>query len=209
MFGGEQGRMNPTQAWSLLTTRSPSMDRISAGYLSMKPADVAALLAGLYREAFLMGMAHFCADYRSLTDLERNLWVRVQDMANSGNWEFAHGFLGCRRLAGLALFETIDDLTCQTCSGKGTTTFVLTEEPSLIFSPYYELLNAYEGRIRCMSCWGAGRLRLSGRKRADLAGIGKDAWSRTWAKRYEPVYQLTQRWLGDANTHLAKQLRAA
>lgn len=199
--------MNPTQAWALLTARSPSMDRISAGHAALKPSDIAGMLGGLYREAFWIGMVYACADSRALADLERNLWVRVMDMADRGSWEFTHGQMSCRRLAGLALYETVDDRTCPVCNGKGTTTFSLDEIPGLVFSPYYERLNEYEGRIRCMGCQSSGKVKLSGRKRADLAGIGKDAWSRVWCKRYEPVYALAVGWLGDANRHLAKRLR--
>jgi hypothetical protein len=198
--------MNPTQAWTLLTARSPSMDRVAAGHLSMKPADVAALLSGLAPELLWMGMAYVCGDLRSLRDLERHLWVRVQGMSELNNWEFSKQ-MNCRRLAGLALYEAIDDLRCQICNGKGTTTFELSREPGMMFSPYYERLNEHEGRVRCMACQGSGKVRLSGRKRADLCGISKDSWARVWGRRYEPVFEVANGWLNDASRYLAKRLR--
>jgi hypothetical protein len=198
--------MNPTQAWTLLTARSPSINRIPGGYASLKPADIAAVLGGLSSELFQMGMAYSCGDSRSLIDLERNLWVRVMGMSDRHGWEFSKQ-MNCRRLAGLALYEVIDDLRCQICNGKGTTTFELQHQPALIFSPYYERLNEHEGRVRCLACYGAGKLRLSGRKRADLCGISKDSWARVWGRRYEPVFDVANGWLNDANAYLAKRLR--
>jgi hypothetical protein len=198
--------MNPTQAWNLLTARSPSIDRIAAGHSAMRPADIAALLSGLPNELFWMGMAYSCGDLRSLRDLERNLWVRVQGMSDREDWEFSRQ-MNCRRLAGLALYECIDDLRCQICNGKGTTTFQLHHEPGLIFSPYYERLNEHEGRVRCLACQGGGKVRLSGRKRADLCGISKDSWARIWGRRYEPVYEIANGWVNDASRYLAKRLR--
>lgn len=200
--------MNPSEAWSLLTIRSQDFRRVPGGHGSMSMTDVAALLAGLEREPFLMGMAAECGDYRSLLDLERVLWVRTNGIATRENWEEPRrGEFTYRRMAGLALYEAIDDRTCFECTGKGRTSFALEEHPGLIMAKTFEPLSALDGSIECAACRGSGRVALSGRKKADLAGINKDMWTRVWARRYESVFRLAHGWRDVASRYLAAKVR--
>lgn len=199
--------MNPSAAWAMLTARSPNMKRVSCGYGETTKEDIAASLSGLYEDAMLMGMFYECGDGKALVRLERRLWQRVIGMAQAERWKLPTGEFVTRRLVGLALYEAMDPLICPECNGKGSTTFDLRHNPGLILSPYYSQLSEREGRLRCAACQGSGKVKLSGRKRADLAGINKDTWIRYWSSRYEAVLTLTRDWLSDARSHLARQLR--
>lgn len=199
--------MNPSAAWSMLTVRSVAMERMARGHNAMTKEDVAAMLSGLDRNQMLMGMAYECHDMEALLDLERRLWQIVIGMAQAEHWKLPEGEFVTRRMAALALYEAMEPLICWQCNGKGSTTFQLHREPALMLSPYFSQMNQYEGRIRCAGCQGSGKVKLSGRKRADLAGINKDTWIRYWSSRYEAVYALTREWLSDARSHLARQLQ--
>lgn len=199
--------MNPSAAWAMLTARSAAFPRSPGGHNSLSREDVEAMLCGLARNAFLMGMAYECHDLKALEDLERRLWQIVIGMSQAEQWKLPKGEFVTRRLAALALYESMDPLICPQCNGKGTTTFELRREPGLMMSQYYSQLNEHEGRIRCQACQGSGKVKLSARKRADLAGINKDTWPRYWASRYEAVFALTREWLTEARSHLARELR--
>lgn len=200
--------MNPSAAWAMLTARSPAFPRMPGGHNSLTKEDVAAMLSDLYRDACLMGMAYECHDMKALQDLELRLWQIVIGMSQrEPQWKLPKGEFVTRRLAALALYEAMDPLVCPVCNGKGTTTFQLHREPGLMLSQYFSQLNEWEGRIRCMGCQGSGKVKLSARKRADLAGINKDTWPKYWASRYEEVFALTKGWLSDARAHLARKLR--
>lgn len=200
-------RVNPSRAWILLTTRSPSVLLGSRGHGAMTSSDAAGLLAGLYREAFLMGMLVECGSMGDLLELHDALFDRVARLAYSRQWKLAEqrGQQIVKRMTALALYETLDDKRCPTCNGKGTTTFNLDEYPDLMFAPTFEQLNGYEGRLRCRSCLGSSRVKLSARKRADLSGIHKDSWIRMWASRYEEVFTIPRDWLSDARRHMAQR----
>lgn len=200
--------MNPCVAWAMLTARSPNFPRMPRGHGGLTPNDIAAMLAGLERPAFLMGMAYECGDQKALRELEAILWRWVIDRAREAHWRSPRPRFLCRRLAGLALYEALDPMVCPTCNGKATLTFSLDEHPDYILSPYYGELNEHEGKIRCLTCRGAGKVKLSARKRADLAGIHKFIWQQYWGSKYEDVHQLAKDWLYQARAHIAKKTAA-
>lgn len=61
---------------------------------------------------------------------------------------------------------------------------------------------------RCTWCLGTGKSHMSGRLRADLAGITPSTWHRVWAPRYEVIYATLLGWRDIAWSHLARQLDA-
>jgi len=198
--------MNPCVAWSILTARSVSFPRLPRGHGGLSREDVCAMLAGMERPAYLMGLAYECGDKKALSELRSMLWLEVIVRARVGGWRATRPRMLCRNLAELALYEAFDPYVCPTCNGKGTTTFDLSERPDLILSPYYGELNEHEGRIRCATCRGSGKVKLSGRKRADLAGIDKRQWQEYWSDKYEPVYGLAKSWLAQARGELREKL---
>jgi hypothetical protein len=111
--------MNPANAWLLLTCRSRGVDFSPSGFGALKPADVALAMQGLPRERFLLGMAKLAGDLSVLRELESLIWVRVIDMAASGAWQIRRGSQVCRRLAALALYESLNGERCIVCNGKG------------------------------------------------------------------------------------------
>lgn len=207
--------MNPSEAWNLLTVRSISMgERQSSDHEALRSADVASLLAGLDSEAFLMGMAAECGDFDSLRKIELILWTRANTIADREGWDPPRGAFTVRRMVALALYEAVDDKRCYVCNGSGSMEVSLETHPGFIMAPSFKEVSDFSGSIvsasiRCPACQGAGRIKLSGRKKADLAGINKDTWTRLWAKRYEPVFEIARNWRESASNYLATRIRRA
>lgn len=201
--------VNPSEAWNLLTVRSSAIERQSSGHGALRTADIAAMLAGLHPEPYMMGMAAECGDYKALRQIELVLWTRANKIAERERWEPPRGEFTVRRMAALALYEAIDDRRCYACNGEGHMEFSLQTHPGLIMAPSYRELNVASGTIRCPACQGSGQIRLSGRKKADLAGINKDSWTRQWARRYEPVFRIANDWREQARSYLAARMREA
>ncbi len=192
--------MNPSEAWALLTVRSVQLGlRSGSDHAALRTADIAALLAGLHREPFLMGMAAECGDMGALRQIELVLWVRARGMAERENWESPHGQFTVRRMAGVALYEAVADTCCYACNGTGR---MAADNPGLIMAATYDA-----GSIRCPACLGSGQIRLSGQKKAHLAGINKDMWTRVWARRYERVFEIANHWRESARGYLASRVR--
>lgn len=198
--------MNPSEAWTLLTIRSASFSRIPGGHGGVTSADIAALLGGLDREPFLMGMAADLGDYNSLRQIELVLWERARQIGERENWDPPRGEFTVRRMAAVALYEAINDPRCYVCNGSAEMTVALTEYPGMILAPTYREINETLCAVRCPACV-AGKVRLSGRKKADLAGINKDMWTRVWGRRYEPVFQVANGWLETARKYLKDRVR--
>lgn len=198
--------MNPSAAWSILTARSPALPRMPRGFGGLGREDVAHMLADLPTESFMMGMAYECNDRGALLDLELRLWQITLKRARDEKWRHPSQPFICRRLAGLALFETLDPLLCGICNGKGTISFSLSDHPEWMLSPHFGRINEQSGHMRCFCCAGTGKLKMSGRKRADLAGVHKFTWANYWSARYEPIFRTTKSWLFEARSHLARKL---
>lgn len=198
--------MNPSEAWSLLTIRSKAFSLSSRGHGGTTTTDIAALLGGLDREPFLMGMASELGDLRALKDIELVLWERGRHLSERENWDPPRGQFTVRRMAGVALYEAIDDRRCYVCNGSGEMHISLKDAPGMIMAPTYRAVNADACAVRCPACVG-GQVRLSGRKKADLAGINKDMWTRTWARRYEPIFRIANGWRQTAAQYLAARIR--
>ena len=199
--------MNPSEAWALLTIRSKAFAMSSKGHGATTTADVAALLAGLDRHPFLMGMAAECGDMNALRQIEWVLWVRAKTLADAEDWDPPHGEFTVRRMVGVALLEAIDDRRCPACNGQGIVAFTLGDNPALMFSSSFAPINGMTGRVQCSVCVGECHIRLSGRMKARLAGINKDTWTRIWARRYEPIFTLANGWREQAKQYLAARVR--
>lgn len=198
--------MNPSEAWALLTLRSKHFARTPGGHGSTTTADVAALLGGLDREPFLMGMAADLGDFGALQQIELVLWERARYICERENWDPPRGEFTVRRMAAVALYEAINDPRCYVCNGSAEMTIALDEYPGMILAPTFRAINAALCVVRCPACV-AGKVRLSGRKKADLAGINKDTWTRLWAKRYEPIFGVANGWRETARQYLAARIR--
>lgn len=198
--------MNPSEAWTLLTIRSKHFARMPGGHGGTTASDIAALLAGLDREPFLMGMAADLGDFGALRQIELVLWERARHMGEHENWDPPLGEFTVRRMAAVALYEAINDPRCYVCNGSAEMTIALAEYPGMILAPTYRPITSTSCVVRCPACV-SGKVRLSGRKKADLAGINKDMWTRLWAKRYEPIYQIANGWRETAHKYLRDRIR--
>ncbi len=198
--------MNPSPAWLLLSARSAQLQKTQGGHERLTKDDVCSMLSGLDIDCMKMGMASECGDAKALRDLELKLWQITYHMAIREKWKLPKGEFVTRRMAGLALYEVIGPLLCLECNGMGVMVFSMAERGGLLMNPSFEQINPYEGRIRCPACQGSGKVRLSNRKRADLAGINKDTWPKYWSSRYEGVYSIPLGWLSTARSHLAREL---
>lgn len=199
--------MNPSEAWSLLTLRSKRFDRTPGGHGETTTSDVAAMLAGLDGEPYLMGMATDLGDLGSLKQIELRLWQRARGMSERESWDPPNGQFTVRRMAGVALYEAIDDRCCYVCNSTGEMRVSLKDYPGMIMAPSFVAIGRDAGTVRCVACQGSGRVRLSGRKKADLAGIHKDEWTRKWGRRYEPIFAIANGWLETARGYLAQRRR--
>jgi len=199
--------MNPSEAWALLTLRSKSFDRSSGAHGSLTSGDVAALLGGLDREPFLMGMAAELADMRSLREVELNLWARAGHMARKENWKLIGGEMTVRRLSAVALYEAIDDLMCYECNGTKQMVFAIAEHPGLAMARSYRAINPQSCAVECIACEGEGRIVLTGRRKAALASLNKDTWTRFWSGRYERIFEIAHGWRETAGRYLANRLK--
>ena len=198
--------MNPSEAWALLTLRSKSFGRTPGGHGATTTADIAALLAGLDREPFLMGMAADLGDYGALRQIELVLWERARHIGDRENWDPPRGEFTVRRMAALALYEAIGDTRCYVCNGTSEMAVALAEYPGMILAPSFRPITAGSCVVRCPACV-AGKIRMSARTKAGLAGIHKDMWTRTWAKRYEPLFRIANGWRETARQYLAARIR--
>ena len=146
-----------------LAAKSQSWQTAAGAHGAITPSDIAASLAGGsrlgYAAALLAYAQHF--DMRSIA--ERELWLRVVDLAARERWQIQPGML--RLLTKLAVFEAEHPARCYRCGGRG--------EMRL------------DGKVfRCEECIGTGRGRASERQLADAAGVPKTTWRRTWAPKY-------------------------
>jgi hypothetical protein len=198
--------MNPSEAWVLLTIRSNNFARTPGGHGSTTTADIAALLGGLDREPFLMGMAAELGDFDSLRQIELVLWERARHIGDRESWDPALGEFTVRRMAALALYEAINDPRCYVCNGSAEMTVALDEYPGMVLAPTFRAITTTSCVVRCPACV-QGKVRLSGRKKADLAGINKDMWTRIWAKRYEPLFGIANGWRETARKYLKERIR--
>lgn len=199
--------MNPCAAFAMLTARSPSFPRLPRGHGGLTREDVAAMLVGMDKPVELMGYAYELGDKKAIVELHRLLWWEVIQIGRTMGWRRPRPRFICRQLAMLALYEALEPYICPQCNGKGSTTFDIDEHPEYVLSPYYGELNEREGRIRCLTCRGAGRIKLSGRKRADIAGVSRPEWQEYWSGKYEGIYALTKGWLSQARDHLGYNLK--
>jgi hypothetical protein len=198
--------LNPSEAWTLLTLRSKHFARTPGGHGGSSTSDIAALLAGLDHEPFLMGMAADLGDFGALRQIELVLWERARQIGERENWDPPRGEFTVRRMAAVALYEAINDPRCYVCNGSAEMTISLAEFPGMILAPTYRQITATSCVVRCPACV-CGKVRLSGRKKADLAGINKDMWTRIWAKRYEPLFSIANGWRETARQYLAARIR--
>lgn len=198
--------MNPSEAWALLTLRSKHFARTPGGHGGTTASDIAALLAGLDREPFLMGMAADLGDYGALRQIELVLWERARHIGEREHWDPPRGEFTVRRMAAVALYEAVKDPRCYVCNGTAEMTISLTDYPGMILAPSFRAITDTSGAVRCPACID-GKIRLSGRKKADLAGINKDMWTRIWARRYEPIFQIANGWRETARQYLAARIR--
>jgi hypothetical protein len=111
--------MNPANAWLLLTTRSRGVDTGRSGFGSLTRADVAHALQGLERANFLAGMAVLAGDREVYAELCRYLHQHIIGLAIEREWKSRRGFETYRRVAALAVFETLNGERCFVCRGKG------------------------------------------------------------------------------------------
>jgi hypothetical protein len=198
--------MNPSEAWALLTLRSKHFARTPGGHGGTTASDIAALLAGLDREPFLMGMAADLGDFSALQQIELVLWERARQMGERENWDPPRGEFTVRRMAAVALYEAVKDPRCYVCNGTAEMTISLADYPGMILAPSFRAITDTSGAVRCPACID-GKIRLSGRKKADLAGINKDMWTRVWARRYEPIFQIANGWRETAHKYLRDRIR--
>jgi hypothetical protein len=176
----------------MLTARALQYERAPGGHGSLRPADVAAMLAGLERRRFLAGLLVEAGDWSCLRELERHLFLAAVTLATEQHWSLPRGPGVLRSLGHLALWEsTAAGTPCPACGGHGS----YQPDPS---SPH---------RVACEDCRGTGRRPLADYRRAELIAVSPSNWTRLWASRYESIYGTFLGWADDARHHLRRQLR--
>lgn len=189
-----------TEAFAMLTARGVRFGVVGGGVADLTPSDIARMLKGLRREAYLAALVKECSDMRRLPDLERCVYDEGMRLARGLNfsgervrrpWPTNHDSDLIRQFSALAITEFLlpHAEVCPKCNNRGWI--------------------KYEGNgIKCSVCDGFGGNKLSPHMRAQLAGIAFSRWRGGWDARYEQVFRSLNDWHAEAMAHLRLRLRA-
>jgi hypothetical protein len=160
----------------LLITGSPF-----GGKSEISALDVAAALGmgGLSHPAYQFGLLKFTGDSRALAVVDRMVRTHVGAMAKAEGWGITDEQV--RGLARLVIVEHMESPVCSVCNGSG----------SVAAKP-------------CEHCSGVGRVPLSKRRRAEIAGIERTAWNRHWDGRGRRIWLVVAEWEAELVSHLQR-----
>lgn len=179
-------------AWAMLTAKTADLEPIPATFGSLKPSDIAAMLAGLKHRKFLAGMLVLAGDRSVWHELENHVYVRAMLLAAEHDWGMPKGPRLLRALAKLAILDvTTAGRPCPPCEASG-----------VIVSP--------EGyKSQCEHCHGTGKRAFAEYELSQLAEIPERTWRHTWGERYQAIYRDFCGDVEDARRYLSRQMKAA
>lgn len=178
-----------THAWAMLTARAQQYEVGSGSFGSLKPADVAAMLAGLDERPFAAGMLCGAGDWMSLPRVASFLYYDTVDLACELEWDLPRGVGQLKSLVYLALIEaTGPSVVCAACNDGRKLTVIAGKS------------------VACKLCEGRGRLPVLEQPRHAIIGVDESNWRKRWRDRYIRVDQLLQGWVQIANAHLRDAL---
>ena len=156
------------------------------GFQKLTMMDIAGALGmgNLDRSAYLFGILKYCGDHNALRPLDRIVRGHVAQIGKLEGWMLTDAEIVC--LARLSLIEHIHSSVCDRCNGS-----------------------CQIAAKACDKCHGCGRLPMSNRRRAEVAGIPRESWRRSWQVRAARCYEFVSRWEADVAAHLERQFGGA
>lgn len=154
------------------------------GFQKLTMMDIAGALGmgNLDHSAYLFGILKYCGDHQVMGRLDRIIRGHVYQIGKFEGWNLTDAEV--RGLAALSLFENLHSPVCDRCNGSCQ----VAAKP-------------------CDKCSGSGRLPLSNRRRAIIAGIPEATWRRDWKVRAARCYQIVSPWDAMVAEHLNRQFR--
>ncbi|MGE3293837.1 MAG: hypothetical protein AB7O95_20915 [Geminicoccaceae bacterium] len=178
-----------SRAWAMLTARAQQYERVPGSFDSLKPRDIAAMLAGLDHRPYVAGMLCEAGDWAYLPRCASYLYREADALCDEGEWNLPRGVGQLKNLVYLALVEaTVPSVECVACNGVGTTADVKGE------------------RSPCELCRGRARLPVIQETRAEILEVDESNWKRTWRERYFQVDAVLQGWVTAAREHMQDAL---
>lgn len=174
--------MRPERALAKLAPAA-GMRQGSGGIPEYTAADIAAALAFCPDRVATLLVLYVWAGQSDLAQpLERAVYLMAVDRAARESWTIPKGREYVRKMARLAILETVGQPKCSRCNG------------------YSKEFTREDGEIDCRVCGGEGSRSLRDDMRAEIVGMHKSRWSRVWGPRYEQI-------MGDVRDKIAKGLR--
>lgn len=178
-----------SRAWAMLSARAQQYEVGSRSFGSLRPSDVAAMLAGLQQRCYVAGMLCEAGDWSFLPRVASYLYREAHDISEKQEWNLPRGVRQVKSLVYLAIIEaTVPSVDCVACNGAGTTADVKGE------------------RTACELCRGRARLPVIQETRAEILEVNESNWKRTWRERYYQVDGVLRDWATTAREHLATAL---
>lgn len=140
-------------------------------------SDVAAALAWgkgknkLHDGAYYLGLVKFCDAQDNLGELERRLWLVAVDLVRTEPIDMPRGSELLRHHARYAIHEVVGTNRCSVCNGTG-----------------------FQHQKPCGVCKGSGRVRLTQRRLAAMAGMPLASWQRKLKPIYDVLVWKLNRW---------------
>lgn len=145
--------------------------------------DIAGACKGLTKHAHYYALVKINGDKGALVDLRRLHYDAIKHRAAVEGWKSDTGRLAM--FSALSLMEGIEPRMCSRCHGSGL----------------------QQNQKPCQQCKGHPFLGANGAKCADMMGITRSAWAKTWAPRMDDVLSDFLAFEDIVNRHLRRQLR--
>lgn len=175
----------------MLTARAQNYEWAPSDHDGLSQDKVAAALSGLFDPQLSSGLLCLAGMFDKRNRVRHMLWRAAYRISVREKWDLPRGPGPIEELVDLALFEaTGPSVPCNVCDGSG-------------INPHpWKMLE----RRSCSHCEGRGRLPKLEMTRAEIIGVGKANWYKTWMARYAAVYGRLNEWVQGADEYLRVRL---
>jgi hypothetical protein len=155
------------------------------GVGALRPEDIAGACAGLARNVFVFGLFMVVNDRSVQRELVYYAHLEVVDLAIARGWRAPAGSMVWRKMAILALCETVGVDCSRRCKRQG------------------DISEQEAAPVECPECGGSGLRRFTAAEREEALGVR----GRRWLFRYEIAYRRISGWQTTLDDHLRRGLR--